>query len=412
MLPFKKKSSSGGASGHNVAALKADIVDKVSSAVMMVDRDFMVTYVNGPTRELLKKNEAAFRSLWPTFDAEKIIGTCIDTFHKNPAHQRKLLAETSRLPIRTEITIGDLKIALLVNGAFDSKGNHVGNILEWRDVTAERMNSGKLDAINKAQATIEFTTDGRILQANENFLKTMGYTLDEVRGKHHSMFVEPAYRESAEYRLFWEKLARGEFDANSYKRIGKGGKEVWIQASYNPILDANGKAFKVVKYATDITAQVRANQALQLAVQQTQDVVKAAKDNDLTQRIPMEGKTGELEALCSGVNGLLDTMTTVVKKIKNASLEVTNASAEISIQHDRSVAAHRGAGGQPGRDLGLDGRDRRHREEERGERPAGQPIGQRHPRGRRSRRPGGRQGGRSHGARSRTPRARSPTSSA
>ena len=158
----------------------------------------------------------------------------------------------------------------------------------------------------------------------------MGYTLDEIKGKHHSMFVEPAYRASPDYKEFWAKLGRGEYDANQYKRIGKGGKEVWIQASYNPILDANGKAFKVVKYATDVTAQVLASQALQAAVQQTQHVVNAAKENDLTERIPLQGKTGEIEALCAGVNGLLDTMSTVIGAIKTATREVTNASAEIS----------------------------------------------------------------------------------
>ena len=330
MLTFAKARLRGEAARHNVAELKAGIVDKVSSALMMVDRDFVVTYTNEPTRELLKKNEAAFRRLWPSFEADKIVGTCIDTFHKNPEHQRKLLADPSKLPIRTEITIGDVKIALLVNGAFDGKGNHVGNILEWRDVTAERLNSGMLEAINKAQAVIEFSTDGKIQHANENFLKAIGYTLEEIRGQHHSMFVEPAYKQSAEYRLFWEKLARGEFDAGQYKRLGKGGKEIWIQASYNPILDANGKAFKVVKYATDVTASVLANQALQLAVQQTQNVVKAAEANDLTQRIPLDGKSGEIAALCGGVNGLLDTMATVIKKIKSVAREVSNASGEIS----------------------------------------------------------------------------------
>ena len=130
--------------------------------------------------------------------------------------------------------------------------------------------------------------------------------------------------------MFWEKLGRGEYDANQYKRIGKGGKEVWIQASYNPIVDTDGKAFKVVKYATDVTAQVHASQVLQQAVQQTQEVVNAAKESDLTHRIPLEGKTGEIEALCAGVNGLLDTMSTVISEIKTAAREVTNASAEIS----------------------------------------------------------------------------------
>ena len=106
---------------------------------------------------------------------------------------------------------------------------------------------GQLAAIGKAQAVIEFDLDGTIRTANENFLHTLGYTLDEVRGHHHSMFVEPAYRDSAEYRAFWAKLGRGEYDAAQYKRIGKGGREVWIQASYKPIFDTAGKPFKVVK---------------------------------------------------------------------------------------------------------------------------------------------------------------------
>src|ERR1700759_3138950 len=104
-------------------------------------------------------------------------------------------------------------------------------------------------AINKSQAVIEFKLDGTIITANPNFLAAVGYSLDEIRGQHHSMFVEPAYRSSAEYKAFWEKLGRGEFDAGQYKRVGKGGKEIWIQASYNPVFDASGKACKVIKYA-------------------------------------------------------------------------------------------------------------------------------------------------------------------
>jgi methyl-accepting chemotaxis protein len=114
-------------------------------------------------------------------------------------------------------------------------------------------------AISKSQAVIEFNMDGTIVTANENFLKTLGYSLGEIQGKHHSMFVEPAMRESAAYREFWAKLNRGEYQAAEYKRIGKGGKEVWIQASYNPMLDRNGKVSKVIKFATDITAEKLGN---------------------------------------------------------------------------------------------------------------------------------------------------------
>ncbi|MCW0234449.1 MAG: methyl-accepting chemotaxis protein [Ferrovibrio sp.] len=202
------------------------------------------------------------------------------------------------------------------------------------DITEQKLlmanYEGQLGAINKAQAVIEFTLDGRILHANENFLTTLGYSLDDVKGKHHSMFVEPAYRESVEYRAFWDKLGRGEYDANQYKRIGKGGKEVWIQASYNPIMDANGRPYKVVKYATDITAQTKLAQMTQLAVQQVQQVVDATKTNDLTQRIDLDGKSGEIRSLCTGVNDLVEAMTDIIGGIREASDTIAAASAEIS----------------------------------------------------------------------------------
>ncbi|MGF1631281.1 MAG: methyl-accepting chemotaxis protein [Kiloniellaceae bacterium] len=121
---------------------------------------------------------------------------------------------------------------------------------------------GKVEAIGRSQAVIEFQLDGTIITANENFLKTLGYTLDEIKGKHHSLFVEPAYRETAEYKEFWAKLGRGEFQAAQYKRIGKGGKEVWIEASYNPVMDLNGRPWKVVKFATDLTRRKAENAAL------------------------------------------------------------------------------------------------------------------------------------------------------
>jgi methyl-accepting chemotaxis protein len=115
--------------------------------------------------------------------------------------------------------------------------------------------AGQISAIGKSQAVIEFTPDGTILNANDNFLGATGYTLDEIRGKHHSIFVEPAYRQSPEYAAFWQRLKRGEYDAAQYKRIAKDGREIWIQASYNPIFDPSGQPYKIVKFATDITQQ-------------------------------------------------------------------------------------------------------------------------------------------------------------
>ena len=112
---------------------------------------------------------------------------------------------------------------------------------------------GKINAILLVQAVIEFTPAGEILTANNNFLDLLGYRLDEVIGKHHRMFVEPSYASTTAYEAFWQSLNQGKFINASFKRIGKGGKEVWIQASYNPIFDMNGKVVKVVKFANDIS---------------------------------------------------------------------------------------------------------------------------------------------------------------
>jgi len=116
-------------------------------------------------------------------------------------------------------------------------------------------NASIVAAISRSQAVIEFKLDGTIVTANDNFLRTLGYTLEEIQGRHHSMFVDEAYRQTGEYREFWARLNRGEYQAAAFKRIGGGGKEVWIQASYNPIFDASGRLTKVVKFATDITEQ-------------------------------------------------------------------------------------------------------------------------------------------------------------
>ncbi len=145
------------------------------------------------------------------------------------------------------------------NPIFDKNGKVFKVIKLATDITKDVMQNadykGQIDAIGKAQAVIHFNLDGSIIWANENFLNTVGYRLDEIQGRHHRMFVDPAYESSAEYKAFWESLRRGEFQSAEYKRFGKGGKEIWIHASYNPIFDPSGKPFKVVKFATDITQQ-------------------------------------------------------------------------------------------------------------------------------------------------------------
>lgn len=236
------------------------------------------------------------------------------------------------------------------NPVFDSNGRPYKVVKFATDITAQKFQAadfaGQLAAINKSQAVIEFDLEGRILAANENFLAAMGYALEEVRGQHHSMFAEPGHRQSAEYRAFWAKLGRGEYDAGQYRRLGKGGREVWIQASYNPIYDMNGRPFKVVKYATDITAQVRDTLALQQAVAQTREVVAAAQAGDLTGHIATQDKTGPIAELCEGINALVETMAGIIAQIKLAAdtiavgaSEIAEGNSDLSVRTEQQAAS-------------------------------------------------------------------------
>lgn len=167
------------------------------------------------------------------------------------------------------------------NPIMDMNGKPFKVVKYATDITEQKMASadakGQIDAIGKAQAVIEFNLDGTIVTANQNFLSALGYTLAEIKGQHHRMFVDPVEANSPEYTAFWQKLKRGEFDARVYKRIAKGGREIWIQASYNPIFDANGQPFKVVKYATEVTQVIQTGRIAEETVANTQSVAAAVE---------------------------------------------------------------------------------------------------------------------------------------
>jgi PAS domain S-box-containing protein len=203
---------------------------------------------------------------------------------------------------------------------------------------------GQIAAIGKAKAVSEFSLDGTVLAANDNALRMFGYSVADIKDRHHSIFVDPALRSSPEYLAFWAKLGRGEYEAGQYKRITQGGREIYLQASYNPILGIDGKPYKIVEYASDVTDQVKMQddqatmqadqlkmkEALDAAVAETQAVVQSAIDGALTKRITMTGKNGQIEALATSVNSLIDSMMTMVTEIKRAAGEVQSGAHEIS----------------------------------------------------------------------------------
>ncbi|MGA8706880.1 MAG: methyl-accepting chemotaxis protein [Steroidobacteraceae bacterium] len=186
--------------------------------------------------------------------------------------------------------------------------------------------AGQISAISKAQSVIEFELDGTIRSANDNAVRVLGYSLLELKGQSHDLLLSAQERDGSENRALWDKLRRGEYDAGQYRRIGKDGKALWLQATYNPIADGNGRIFKIIQYASDITAQVVLSLQLRDTVKQTQAAAKAAVGGDLSARLPLEGKSGLLEALCRGMNELLDTVSGLITDI--------NAVVERARQHD------------------------------------------------------------------------------
>jgi methyl-accepting chemotaxis protein len=190
------------------------------------------------------------------------------------------------------------------------------------DITAaelERQNAaGILAAIDQSYAYIEFDLAGQVLHANRNFLQVLGYQLEEVRGRHHRQFVEPAQAAAPAYEQFWRDLNAGRPQADVFKRISKSGQQVWIQAVYAPVKDEMGRVAKIVKIATDVTAQINAARTLEQAVEQAQQVTSAARKGDLSQRIPMEGKSGPIQILCEGVNALMETTAVIFDDVGRA----------------------------------------------------------------------------------------------
>ena len=189
--------------------------------------------------------------------------------------------------------------------------------------------AGQIEAIGKAQAVISFNMDGTVIDANPNFLNALGYTLDEIKGKHHSMFVDPVYKNSVDYKQFWENLNRGQYQAAEYKRIGKGGKEVWIQASYNPIMDLNGKPFKVVKYATDVTQMVMTRTENEMGMNEAVKILTGIAAGNLTQKMTLDYK-GTFADIKKAVNATVDRLYDMVKSIIESAQSVNSAANEIA----------------------------------------------------------------------------------
>ncbi|MFC6654358.1 methyl-accepting chemotaxis protein [Roseibium salinum] len=312
--------------GNSVKRLISSAIEQLSANVMIADPDYKITYMNKAVLDLLAEAEDDIREMFPDFRADQLVGKSIDIFHKNPANQRGVLdglTSTHRATIR----VGKRSFDLVANH-IRKGGKRIGTVVEWADA-AERLQNveyhAKLDALGRSQAVIEFNMDGTVLVANDNFLHALGYTLDEIQGKHHSMFIEGSARKGDDYRRFWSDLAEGKFQADEYKRIGKAGKEVWIQATYNPIFDSAGRPYKVVKFASDITAQVLERQR-RIVVQQRIDedlseiakAISSAKEQATSSASASEQTSSSVQTVAAAAEELVASIQEISRQVQTA----------------------------------------------------------------------------------------------
>jgi methyl-accepting chemotaxis protein len=273
----------------------------------------------------------------------------VDSAEKNNAEYREFWAALNRGEFQPRefrrIAKGgrEVWIQATYSPLLDARGKPFKVVKFASDITAQKRQSadyeGQIKAIDKSHAVIEFALDGTILNANGNFLGALGYRLDEVRGRHHSIFLDPAEASTAGYKAFWAALGRGEYQSGEYRRLGKGGRDVWIQASYNPILDAGGKPFKVVKFATDITGQVheRVRRAalghtIDDDLSQIAQAVSAASDQATRAAGASSTTAANVQAMASGAEELAASVREIGRQTDQA-LRIASASVE---QADRT----------------------------------------------------------------------------
>ena len=247
---------------------KTNALDAVRTAIMLADTELKITYANPAALSLLQGVALDLQSALPGLDMASLVGTSIEAFHKHPDPQWAKLGKPYGATIKAGPHTFDLFVSPLTE-----LGERIGYTVEWTDAKPRLAifdYAAQLTALNHSQAVIEFSPDGIIQDANASFLAALAYSLHEIKGRHHRMFVAPDQAAAPEYAAFWAALQRGEFQTARFKRVGKGGRTVWIEASYNPVLGEDGRVSKVIKFATDITRHMDYLASLETALGQVQ----------------------------------------------------------------------------------------------------------------------------------------------
>ncbi|MEP6342582.1 MAG: methyl-accepting chemotaxis protein [Maricaulaceae bacterium] len=327
-----------------VSMFKGSAFDGSATPMMIVDKNSNIIFVNDGSKTLFHDYSHIFSKIWTKFDPENVMGLKVDLFKIDPTLERRSLSDSSSLPFDVELTIDDSKFQVCVGGVFDRDGEYVGNVMQWDNVTVARTNAGILEALDNSQAMIEFDLDARILTANRNFLAASGYELSEIKGRFHKMFCDPTYANSDEYKDFWRRLGAGEVIIDKFKRFNKAGDTLWLDAAYNAVRDKDGKVYKVIKIAKDITENVSLRDKHEKEIESTrksQELVvnslatglKALSDGNLVDRID-QSFDPEYDQLRKDFNITIDTLNDTMQKILSTSVTIQNGAVEMSQASD------------------------------------------------------------------------------
>jgi methyl-accepting chemotaxis protein len=310
-----------GMSRSNRAQLES--LEVITANIMIADENLNIRYMNTSAKELLKEAESDLKKELPRFEFSKLIGSNIDIFHKNPGHQRNMLASLKNQHKAT-IWVGHRAFDLIVT-PLKSGTKTTGFVVEWANAKERLQNldyKGQLLAIGRAQAVIEFTPTGEIVAANENFLDATGYSLTEIKGKSHRLFLPDGAEGDQEFATLWSELRSNRARIGDITRYGKGGRKLFLNASYNPITDERGNVVKVVKFATDVSDRVHAVNTIGTALGKL-----AQGDVSFTLDKPF---AADFEALRTNLNEAVIQLASTLGAVAQSTDQIDSGSREIS----------------------------------------------------------------------------------
>jgi methyl-accepting chemotaxis protein len=324
---------------NNASRSKLESLEVVTANIMIADADLNIRYMNSAVRDLLQKAESDLKKELPRFDMRTLVGSNIDIFHKNPSHQRQMLASL-KVQHKATIWVGGHVFDLIVTPLVH-RGKTTGFVVEWANAKERLQNqdyTAQLAAIHRAQAVIEFTPKGDVVIANENFLKASGYSLSEIKGKNHRMFLAGGGEGDREYESLWADLRNNKPRLGDIIRQGKGGKTIFLNASYNPITDEKGNLVKIVKFATDVSDRVR-------AVQTIGDALSRLAAGDLSFSLD-HAFAPDFESLRQNMNqalgelgGALGAVAKATDLIDSGTREISSSAHDLSLRTEKQAAS-------------------------------------------------------------------------